>query len=32
MSELFNQLVKVYAKTAIDFSHLKEITVAQSMI
>ena len=29
MSELFNQLVKAYAKTTIDFPQLKGITIAQ---
>ncbi len=32
MSELFNQLVKAYAKTTIDFPHIKEITVAQWLL
>jgi murein DD-endopeptidase MepM/ murein hydrolase activator NlpD len=32
MSELFNQLVKAYAKTNIDFPQLKGITVAQWLL
>jgi murein DD-endopeptidase MepM/ murein hydrolase activator NlpD len=32
MSELFNQLVKAYAETTIDFSQLKGITVAQWLL
>jgi murein DD-endopeptidase MepM/ murein hydrolase activator NlpD len=32
MSELFNQLVKVYAETAIEFPQLKGITVAQWLL
>jgi len=32
MSELFNQLVKTYARTTIDFPQLKGITVAQWLL
>ena len=32
MSELFNQLVKAYAKATIEFPQLKEITVAQWLL
>ena len=32
MSELFNQLVKAYAETTIDFSQLKGITIAQWLL
>lgn len=32
MSKLFNQLVKIYAETSIDFPQLKEITIAQWLL
>jgi murein DD-endopeptidase MepM/ murein hydrolase activator NlpD len=32
MSELFNQLVKAYTETTIDFPQLKEITIAQWLL